>query len=404
MNLRKKRLTLSLLGALMLIGCGSDSTSSAQESPKEADVIVATRIDDSTGFINALKADTAHQSTNGNGIEINPLANVFPYKGAIFMAESMMGDKIVKYVKDNETYQNAGVINTGEGSMPSNIIFADDTKAYAGLSNSGKLLVFNPSDMTKIKEIDLSAYALNANGNVDGNDTNPEPTSGVIRDGKLYMAMLQVDSFQTVKCQGKASVIVIDVATDVVLNHAMDDRTCSSARPVANLGIFMDEKKDIYVNNEAGFGFYPGLNSGILRIKNGEDTFDPDYYFSITDLPGLTMGNGQTSGFLIHHYAQNGKLYTALNFPSLYSNPIDYVNDKTFQPYILDIYNQTATKLDLPATNGWTTGIISYGDKVLFGLSALEGDGLYRYDPLTGEGDQTPYISTDGIPTYVINY
>ncbi len=190
----------------------------------------------------------------------------------------------------------------------------------------------------------------------------------------------------------------------MVLNHTTDDRTCSTGRPVSNVGIFMDENKDIYVNNLAGFGYYPGMNSGILRIKNGQDSFDPDYYFSMTDLEGLEMGNGKTTGFTSEFYKDSGELYVTLNIPSLASNPPDYINDKNYQPFMLNVHDKSVSKLNLPETNGWTAGIISYGDKVLYGLSTENGDGLFRYDPVTAEGDQIPYISTVGLPVILFNY
>ncbi|MCH9813218.1 MAG: hypothetical protein K0U47_04665 [Epsilonproteobacteria bacterium] len=401
-------LTLSLLATVTMTGtgCGGSggSSSADNQTAKEPDVLVATRIDNETGFINLLNASTSHQSSNSSGIEINPASNVFTYKDDIFMTESMMGDKIVKYTKSNDTFKESGVINAGEGSFPSSMIFVNDTKAYVALSSAGKLLIINPQDMTETGSIDLSVYAMDVNGTMNGSDLNPEPSSGIIRDGKLYMALFQVDNFQTFMCRGKASLVVIDIQSDEVLNHTTDDRTCSTGRPVGNLGIFMDENKDIYVNNLAGFGYYPGNNSGILRIKNGEDNFDPSYYFSITDLENLSVGDGTASVFTAGYYTKEGKLYVTLEFPSLASNPPDYVNDKNYQPFVLDLYSKSATKLDLPASNGWTTGIISYGDEILFGLSTQKGDGLFRFDPETNMGDETPYISTDGLPTYVTNY
>ena len=399
-------LTLSLLTTATFTGCGGGSGSSSDDKQTnlEPDVLITTRIDNETGFINLLNASTSQQSSNTNGIEINPSSNVFSYKNNLFMTESMMGDKIVKYTKSNGTFKESGVINAGEGSFPSSMIFVNDTKAYVALSSAGKLLIINPTDMTETGSIDLSTYAMDVNGTLGGNDLNPEPSSGLIRDGKLYMALFQVDNFQTFMCRGKASLVVIDIETDNVLNHTTDDRTCSSGRPVGNLGIFIDEKKDIYVNNLAGFGYYPGNNSGILRIKNGEDNFDPSYYFSITDLDNLSVGDGNPSVFIAGNYDKEGQLYVTLEFPSLASNPPDYINDKNYQPFVLDLYTKSVTKLDLPASNGWTTGIISYGDEILFGLSTQKGDGLFRFNPATNVGDETPYISTDGLPAYVINY
>jgi hypothetical protein len=257
--------------------------------------------------------------------------------------------------------------------------------------------------MTQTGEIDLTPYGMDANGNLGVDDLSPEPSSGIIRDGKLYLGLMQVDSIMTVMPRGEASVVVIDVETDTVLSHISDTRTSSTGRPVNNLSVTMDENNDIYFNNMNGFGYY-GLEAGILRINDGEDAVDADYFFSITGLQGLDLGDGQPSHFMMDYYKGDGKWIAGLSFPALMSNPPDYVADRMFQYYELDLYAQTATNIGLPATNGWTTGIVPYGDQIVFGLSTLEGDGLYRYDPATGTADQTPWITTEGLPVAVIAY
>ena len=413
MKLTKISLFLALLATLILTGCSGGSSSGGSSSNGSnnggdttdtgEEFIIQTRIDDSTGFINYVKLDEVTEITNANGLEVNPATGVCVYNKSIFVSESMMGDKIIKYTVTDGVFEKSGELAAGEGSMPSSIIFASNTKAYAVLLGAGKLLIFNPSTMTQTGEIDLTAYAMDANGNLGGDDMSPEPSSGIIRDGKLYLGLVQVDSIMTVMPRGEASVVIIDIATDTVLSHITDTRTSSTGRPVNNLGVIMDENDDIYINNLAGFGYY-GMDSGILRIKNGEDIFDPDYYFSINGLQGLDLGDGQAACFMVDYYAGDGKWYVAIQFPSLRSNPPDYVADRMFKYYELDVYAQTATDMGLPATNGWTAGIVPYDGQILFGLSTLEGDGLYRYDPSTGAVDQTPWIITEGLPVTVIEY
>lgn len=216
----------------------------------------------------------------------------------------------------------------------------------------------------------------------------------------MYLALFQIDTFQTFQCRGKASVLVIDVNTDEVLNHTTDDRTCSTGRPVRNLGVHMDEQGDIYFNNLAGFGYYPGFNSGILRIRSGEDNFDPNYYFSITDLTDLP--DGPASVFISGHYYGEGKLYVSMTFPALASNPPDFANDRNQRIVELDLYNQQATVVELPPTNPWTAGMVKMGEQMMMGLSTTVGDGLFRYTPATGEADASPHIITEGMPVRLL--
>ncbi|MGD9212386.1 MAG: hypothetical protein PVI90_16515, partial [Desulfobacteraceae bacterium] len=155
---------------------------------------------------------------------------------------------------------------------------------------------------------------------------------------------------------------------------------------------------DIYVNNTGSFGYYPNQNAGYLRINSGEDEFDPDYYFSITDLTGLDVAGGVASYAYNDAYLSNGQVYTNLFIPALTSNPPDYANDKNYQPYMLDLYNQTATKLDMPATIGWSTDLIKYNGDIIFGLTTVNGSGLYR------PGESTPFLTTEGTPFFISSF
>lgn len=307
---------------------------------------------------------------------------------------------MIKYRFDGTTFIDPIELDTGENSIPSNIIFLDDNKAYVVLLGTGELLVFDPSDMSSGGRIDLSSYALG-----DG-DTNPEPSSGVIRDGKLYLALAQIDNLVTWKCQAGASVLIIDIVTDMVEKHIQDDRACLSGPVEPSHGLVLDELGDIYVNQQGSFGFYPGLVAGYLRIKNGTDEFDPDYFFNLSalNLPGVP---GEATSNSYHDiYDRDGLLYTNLAIPALVSNPPDFVNDKNLMPYRLDLRNQTATALDMPATVNWAGEVMKYGDKIVFGMLTATGTGLFSYDPSSGTdiGDQQPFITTEGSPVWIANY
>ena len=396
-------LTAVFLAGLMAVwGCdNSNDDIDADAGASEADMAVIMRIDDTTSFVNLVDAGVTTNLTNANGIEIDPGTGVYTYHGAVYVTGSMQNDKVTKYTvtEDNSLVKAAEttVFQSG-GSIPTSLIFVSDTKAYLALPGTGELLVIDPTDLSITKRIDLSPYALDADGETGGADTNPEPSNGVIRDGKLYLGLGQLDSFATYYCRGKASVLIIDTATDEVLKHITDDRTCTTGEIDPNNGLILDENGDIYINNTASFGYYPGLNAGILRINSGEDDFDPNYYFSITDIQDLDVAGG-TAAYAYHCvYGGNGLLYTNLFIPALTSNPPDYVNDKNYQPYVLDLYNQTVEKLDTPPTIGWSSHLIDYDGEIVYGLTTVNGAGLYR------AGETTPFMTTAGNPTMFADF
>ena len=394
--------TITFFTLISLLGCGGDGNDvGSGGSTGEPDLIVSVRIDDTTGFINMVDASVDGSITNANGAEIAPSSGVFAYNGYVYTTGSRDNDKIAKYAVNEDSSLSKVAETTvfqGGGSIPACIIFVDDTKAYVTLAGVGELLVFDPTDLSITKRIDLSAYAMDADGEFGGDDTNPEPSGGVIRDGKLYLGLGQIDSLSTFYCRGKASLLIIDTDTDEILKHISDDRTCVTGAISPNHGLILDENGDIYVNNTASFGYYPGLNSGFLRIKNGEDDFDPDYYFSITDLQDLDVPGGVAGYAYNETYLSNGELYATLFIPALTSNPPDYVNDKNYVPYMIDLYNQRATKIDMLPSIGWSTHVVKYNDDIVFGLTTVNGTGLYYAN------ETMPFLTTEGNPYFIANY
>jgi len=403
MKMKTHLLAAAVIGSVGLSGCGSDSDSSpsAGSGSQNIDTIVINRVDSKTGFMVGMDSTTDTTVGNGNGVELlSPSAGVFVYNKKVFVTDSLSGDSITRYAVKDGSFVKEAKLSTGQNVQPGSIIWVNDTKAYVTTYQTGELLVINPQDMTITKRMDLSDYALGEG------DTNPEPSSGVIRDGKLFLGLFQVDNFTSVKCQGGASVLIIDAATDEVEKHLQDDRTCSSGMLEPNKGLYLDEVGDIYVPNIAGYGYYPGTNSGFLRIRNGAEEFDPDYYFSVSDLT-ITGVPGEKASYPYQGiYAADGILYSNLYLPGLSSNPPDYVKDKNYKLFKLDLRNQTATAIDVPNTAGWAADMSIKDGKLLLGRLANAGQGLFWYDPSDGtlKGDQTPSITTAGSPHVVVDF
>lgn len=411
-------IVLAAVLALVSVGCSSDSDSDDPDTNGDAngsdngasngtgngsgdtrtpDLVMITRIDDATGFMIAADASQDTEVDSRNGIEVNPSTGLMTYGNHIYTTGSLFEDKVAKYSFDGTQFTKEGEFSTGEGARAGSIIFASGTKAYVNTLGTPELLIFNPETMTRTDLIDLSPYALGEN------DDNPNASSGVIRDGKLFMAMAQIDTLQTWRCQAGASVLIINIETDVVEKHIQDDRACLSGTLEPNQGMIIDELGDIYVNHLASYGFYEGLSGGFLRIKAGAEEFDTDYYFNVTerDFPELPGGAG--SYLYREAYAGDGIVYGNLFVPGLSSQPPNFVDDRQYVAYKFDLRNQTTEQLDIPATAGWSADTMMYNDKVLFGRLTNSGPGIYTYDPSSGTliGDQTPSLVTEGSPVWM---
>lgn len=401
---KNAHLTAFVVLAVMLIsGCGSDSGNGSPGGSTSQDIntIIITRIDNNTGFMVGMDTEADTAITNSNGIELlSPSSGLFVYNKKIFVTDSLNGDEIHRYRIEDGDFVKEQTLNVGQNVRPGSIIWVNDTKAYVTTYRTGELLVINPTDMTLTKRMDLSDYAFG-----DG-DKNPEPSSGVIRDGKLYLALFQVDNLSSVKCQGNASVLIIDSETDEIDKHIQDDRTCASGTLEPNNGLYIDESGDIYVPNIASYGFYEGLNSGFLRIRNGADEFDPDYYFSITDLnlPGVP-GNKASYPYQ-GVYDNQGMLYSNVYLPGLSSNPPNYAEDKNYMLFQIDLKAQSVTAIDVPNTAGWAADMVIQDGKLLLGRLTNNGQGMFWYDPSSGTtiGDQQPSITTEGSPHAIANF
>lgn len=402
MNIYFKYFSLMLIASIFISGCGSDSGPGASAELKYADLMMITRIDNSTGFLVAVDTRNDTLIKNSSGVEVAPETGLFTHNGFIYTTGSLAGDKIIKYSFNGIKFTKEAELITGENTLPSSLIFVDNEKAYLTLVTGGELLELNLSNLTITNRIDLSAYALGTD------DTSPEPSSGVIRGDKLFLALAQVDSVQTFQCQAGASLLIIDIASNTIEKHLQDNRTCSSGDMTPNKGLYLDSNGDVYIRNTAGYGFHPGKISGYLRILNGEEDFDPTYFFSIPALNIPDVPGNEAAYSYRDSYAENGIAYSNLFIPGLSSNPVDYANDKNYLAYILDLRNQTATALQVGATAGWSADTVAYngtGGGAYFGRVTAAGVGLYYYDLALGTTlTDSPNINVEGGPVWVVNY
>lgn len=413
MNFKITLGVLSISAILAITGCGSSGGTTPPPTGGNngtADLAYSTMLSQTSGFLNMTDGSISQTVTNDNGIEVNPANGIFSHDGFVYITGSRADNSIAKYSANADNSfkleKKITVVESGM-SIPTSFIFVDDTKAYVLLAGVGELLVMNLTDFSISKRIDLSDYGMDENLKLHkdgGSDANPEPSGGVIRDGKLFLGLGQINSFNTAAggfaCRGKASVLIIDVASDAIEKHITDDRTCGTGALVPGGDITLAENGDLYINNTASFGFIPGKKPGFLRIKNGETEFDPTYFFVLGDLdlsadfPDLDPALAKTSYSYLDQY-KGGKLYVNIAISGLGSNPPDYVNDRNFQPYELDLANKTAIKLNMLPTAGWSSGVGMYKGDVIYSATTTNGTGLYKV------GEQTPYITTEGSPVNI---
>ena len=216
-------------------------------------------------------------------------------------------------------------------SNPYQLVFASSEKAYMIRAGSAKIWIVDPSAETeedfKIGELDLSAY--------DDGDGLPEMASGVIADGKLFVAMQRLTDY--LPTENKPYIAVFDVETDTEIDTLMGEGglkgiALETKNPMTLQ--YLAENDTIYVQCPGaypyGWTFAPEYedDGGIVAI----DIYDYSTTLVLDDGDGLgadlTWGTiagmeiiSSTKGYFVGGYAAGENTLYAFN-PSA-DNPDD---------------------------------------------------------------------------------
>ena len=391
MNITNRIILVFIAAIVFLAACNDNEPGPIDDNHEIALVTNINSTSPGTGYIGLLKnLDTAHFAvTNARQSTLTPFLVLDG--DDVYVLPNQRGDVLKKYRRNKGLLDEVGSLSLPSASASINMVIESQDKAYVSLLKLGKIAIIDPGSMVITGYIDLTSYAIG--------DGSPDPATMVLRDEKLYVTCIQTsDGFSSTH---PAQVLVIDLANDNSITSITDDRTSFAGAFDDIHAMFFDEKGDLYVSCVASYGFVPGQKCGFLRIKNGETRFDPDYFFNVADYQ-IDDVPGNKIDYLQHiKYHENGILFGAGNIYALASNPPDYVNDRTSGSFMLDLYNQEITKLDLPYSNGYAASLTKYKDLILWGLSTETGVGIYTYDLETEETSEDPIVTTEGDPSVI---
>lgn len=393
-KINKLNFLFLFISVCSFLSCSDKDIETEPISKSKHNFVMLTKVGQST-YLGSF-ADLDHGDINtSNSYEHKAGGALYFCDNFVFYAEGLVGNKIYKYKNTAEGgLEYISAIEMPENSMPGEICFLNMEKAYVSLHGLGKIAIINPTSLEIIGEIDLREYAVE--------DNNPDPGVSIIRDGKLFIALNQKKSAEMV--HHNAYVAVIDVKTDIVEKVIVDERV-SSIGTFNHTKVISDEDGNIYFYGNAMFGFQKGAKEGFLRIKKGSTDWDKDYYCSLKaiELPGVLGNRGAYT--LALAYGGHGDVYMDIQIPALLAGKMpDFVNLRDYQPFKVNIFNNTAEKIDLPPTAGWSAwGICIKGDEVIFALSTKTANGLYVYNNKTKKCTSKPIANVAGMPGY-INY
>lgn len=322
--------------------------------------------------------------------------------GNIYTLPAYMGSdkaEVNRYrVDGNGKFVKQGTLSIPANAAACNIVELNDEKAYISFQNLGIVMAFNPSTMTKLKDIGLS--------HLKHDNTKTAPACMIVRDGLLYVGLNQMDA-NWMPTLNTIELALIDTKTDELKKHIVNKTLGMSfaTRPVDPNSIFMDENKDIYFNCVGSFGMIPGMNAGIARIKAGSDEIDPDYCIRMdqTKVEGLSLG--YFDHISVTRYHRDHQLYAYGNAYKLDPKGMESpYTSMTNLPCIIDLQKKTIKVIEgMEVSNPQLNAVSIYKDLIVFGSANKKANGFYTYNPQT-KAVEGPVMNVQGNPCLFYSY
>ncbi|QES94370.1 hypothetical protein F0358_08205 [Empedobacter brevis] len=301
---------------------------------------------------------------------------------------------ISKYKLESGKFSANGFISTPNNTYETNYLVVSSSEGYYWDLSAGGLKVqkFNPSTMQRTGEIDLSSLS---NG-------SPYEAAGQLilakRDNKLYVDVqhgTRGTAWQVTPTVQKAEIAVYDLGTNKIEN-------VTAYTGATNLGLFADHvlwsiddiTKDLYVV-AIGDMRAQTPESKILRIKNGETKFDPNFEIKISDYQYPSDFN--------RIFAHNNKIYTTISSrPTSYygggQHGVSYRQDIWYWTEI-DVNSKKATRLEMLPDNFYSYQNPFYHKGNIYFISNNTTEnfaGAYQYNPQTGKTKETFRLKGSG--------
>ena len=297
----------------------------------------------------------------------------------IFVLPDYMGSTksvLTHYVTDKKgNLSERGTLTLPANSGACNIVLASEEKAYLSMQNLGIVMEFNPTTMQKVRDIDLNALAQP--------EVRVAPGAMVVRDGLLFVGLNQFDS-QWMPRLKQAEVAIIDTKSGKLLKKIVDTKHQLSfaTRPIDAHSIFVNPKDGaIYLNCMGAWGFKPGFDGGILRIKKGETEFDADYALNIAQAK-VENFNHTLNYLATVRLGSDGKLYAMVTSYELDASANPYLA-KVMVPVCIDLEKRTVTYIPGVKPSNGLAAVSEANGKIYFGVSNADDNGFYAYDLAT---------------------
>ena len=321
---------------------------------------------------------------------------------SVYLFDTMKGvGGITQYTYDPTTKKLTKGANLAglSNSMVGHLEKVSATKAYVPMYTQGVVWIINPQTMQKTGEINLAQYAHG--------DTSPDPAMGIIRDGKYYLCLNQINpgaGWQPYADYQQCDVAIIDPQTDVVEKVVSETTTKLTfpTRPMAQCKgmLFTNEAGDLYIATAGYFGYSKdNTKCGFLCIPKGKTEFDSSKSWDISTTPiaGTKYKPYKPASVYNCQYIGNGKAVAYVGIVELGgANPY---TAKNAIAVLINFNNKSISQIrGVPLTDGHSILITKLKDRVLFGAFGTDKRGLFDFNPATETVEQV--LSTTGNPAF----
>ncbi len=404
-----KHLFLVALLAVSFTACDSDDDNNkGNETPALGRILFSTTVtnpsgDSGSGYLQAVgKLEGGVNYNNYNAIPLG--FGSYPCvckSGNIYVFPDYNGGTELKLRRYNLNADNQLELK-GSMALPANsgaaiVVEASAEKAYVCCQSLDLLIAFNPETMTELSRIDIS--------NLRNEGVAAYPAALYIRDGILYVALEQYNA-QWMPNENALEMALYKVSDDTFIKRIRNTSLglCGPTRPVDNQSIFEDENGDLYVNCTGSFGYIPGLNSGIARIKKGQTEFDESYCINFAETQVAGLSCNYVNVLMMCRYTGGGKMYAYGFAPALDPTNTNTYTARIGVPLLVDLYNKTVKVIEgLPLSNGHGVAMGRHGNKMVYGSANNEYNGFSTIDITTGE-IETKVATVEGYPSFFYSF
>lgn len=380
---------LSLITALFASSCSDDESVIPNPTPQptEESFVLSLAIQGSEGNFTYYTVPfedvmSGSLSAAGQGIEQPGYFDFKQIDNTIYSIGGLDDVNVVGITKG----ENGELIQTGNVSYDrslSDIVKADDNTLVAvSISGASDVITFHTLDANDVTATNTVTRPIS---DLTSNDVPAYSGMRIVGD-HLFLGYYISDplTFNT-NYTDQARVAVYSYPGFEFQDIITDDRVGPIGGFNTMSGLIDNENGDIFAisHSNPANGFSQVTNeSGILRIKNGDTAFDPDYYFDIAEVSGGTPAHLK--------YLGNGKVFVELNMIDR-AEQVRW-SDSSLQSAIIDLNNQTVNFISgIPEHNGAGRRLAAHqeGDNVY--LTIPEDDSISVYKINTSD-----YTATKG--------